>query len=139
MIDFTYRNLVRVVPRVQGVVYCTWSTTNTENETLVADCIEEVNSSSQAKNSFNMSPPVLPLFVTDVDSATAPLIGKALHFQPSSSRVRFGLGFGLELGHFQPSSRNCGCFIANVTREVNTHGEQLTVVEFLINLNFNRF
>jgi len=82
-------------------VYCTWSTLNAENEALVAACVDEVNSAVQTKTLFNLSPSVLPLFVDDIDSPSAPLNGKVLRFQPSSS--------------------NCGCFVATVTREVRVY------------------
>jgi len=95
-----------LVPRLQGAVYCTWSTLNNENESLVAACVEDVNSALHTKTPFNMSPPGLPLSVSDIDSASSPLVGKAMRFQPSSS--------------------NCGCFIATVTREVNNGLRNLT-------------
>ena len=91
---------LRLVPRLQGVVYCTWSTLNAENEAVVTSCVDEVNVALQTKTPFNVSPSVLPLSVDDIDSDAAPLVGKVMRFQPSSC--------------------NCGCFISTVTREVNT-------------------
>lgn len=87
------------VPRIQGIVYCTWSTTSDENEALVAACVDEVNASLHTKTPYNHGPSVLPLSVADIEAESAPLIGKAMRFQPSSC--------------------SCGCFTATVTREVN--------------------
>ena len=99
--DETYASFgAYVVPRLQGVVYCTWSTTSAENEAVVSACVEEVNSALQTRTPYNPGPSVLPLSVTDIDSGSGPLIGKAMHFRPSSS--------------------SCGCFVATVTREVST-------------------
>jgi len=81
-----------------------------ENESLVAACVDDVNSVLHTKTPYNLTPTVLPLFVDDVDSSSAPLIGKAVRFQPSSS--------------------NCGCFVATVAREVNVRtAQQRTVIQ----------
>ena len=71
---------------------------NAENESVVAECIDEVNMVAHTKTPFNTSPTVLPVFVADIESESASLFGKAMRFLPSS--------------------RNCGCFIATVSREV---------------------
>jgi len=62
------------VPRLQGVVYCTWSTTSAENEATSAEneavisaCVENVNCALQTKTPFNPGPSVLPLSVQNIN------------------------------------------------------------------------
>ena len=87
------------VPRVQVVVYCTWSLLDAENEDVVNACVDQSNAAQQTKTPFRVGPPVLPLAECDIDTETGPLVGKFLKFSPSRM--------------------NCGCFIATITREVD--------------------
>jgi len=88
---------VRVVPRVQGVVYFTRSLVEMENENVVNSAIEYVTTVQQTKMPFRVSPPLLPLTELHVDDEN-PLWGKFLKYMPSNF--------------------SSGCFIATITREV---------------------
>ena len=102
-------HVTAIVPKLQGVVYCTYSTIGAENESVVTECVDEVNSTQKTKTLFNVAPVGLPLSAADIDSESASLVGKALRFQPSST--------------------NSGCFIATITREVT----DVTAAQLVVN------
>ena len=85
------------VPRVQGVVYCTRSLLEAENENVVTRSIYYINLVQQKKTPFRIAPPVLPLSDRDIETEN-PLNGKYLRYPPSPFMS--------------------GCFVATITREV---------------------
>ena len=87
------------VSRAQAVVYVTRSMHKAENEAVVNRCVEFINMVQQKKMPWRVSPPVLPLSQRDIESENH-LSGKYLIFQADYT--------------------SSGCFLAVITREVNT-------------------
>jgi 16S rRNA C967 or C1407 C5-methylase (RsmB/RsmF family) len=83
---------------VQGIVYTTRSLIEAENETVVSNAIEYISSSQQSKMPFRVTPPVVPLSESQIDSEN-PLVGKYLRYMPNNIMS--------------------GCFVAVITREAS--------------------
>ena len=89
-----------IVPKVHGVVYCTSSVINDENDTVVQFAMQQANGelTLNKKSNFVVSPPVLTISPTDLDDEHSVLDGKYLKCSPSSLMY--------------------GCFVATIAKEV---------------------
>ncbi|XP_052795008.1 putative methyltransferase NSUN7 [Mya arenaria] len=82
--------------KVQAIVYMTRSVNESENENVVSKSTEQVNLMQQRKFPWRVVPPVLPFSGNDIERSIG-ITGKFIKFSPSE--------------------RNCGCFVAVITRE----------------------